>query len=191
MSETLRALLDAEQLWADALAQVGPATLDRPSGAESWTNRDLINHVTGGGHRYAMLLAGGSAVDAETTRGTDYIVDDPVGEFWSYETMLRESAAAADLDALVDHRAGPRTGEELLLMRAMDLTLHTHDLCVGIGLRWEPSEALATYLLTDASSIIEQLRGLGLFGPAVEYAGADVESTSEADRLLAFAGRSR
>lgn len=191
MSETLRALLDAEQLWADALAQVGPAVLDRRSGAEAWTNRELINHVIGGGHRYAMLLAGASAADVDTTRDADYILDDPVGEFWSYETMLRESATVADLGALVDHRAGPRTGEELLILRAMDLTVHTYDLSVGIGIRWKPSEALAEYVLADAASIVEQLRGLGLFGPAVEYAAVDVGSSNAAERLLAFTGRSR
>ncbi|OBC05207.1 MULTISPECIES: maleylpyruvate isomerase N-terminal domain-containing protein [unclassified Gordonia (in: high G+C Gram-positive bacteria)] len=189
MSDAVRALLDAEQLWVDALAQVGPAALDRRSGADGWTNRDLINHVTGGGHRYAMLLAGASAGDVETTRDSDYIVDDPVGEFWCYETMLRESAAAADLSAAVDHRAGQRSGDDLLIMRAMDLALHTHDLCVGIGIRWEPSDDLVEYLLSDASPLIEELRGLGLFGAALEC--ADTDSASAADRLLAFSGRAR
>lgn len=186
MTDTVRALYDAEQLWADALAQVGPAALDRPSGCGEWTNRDLINHTIGGGHRYAMLLAGASAADTVATRGTDYIVDDPVGEFWTYETMLREAAGDADLDELVDHRAGPRPGHQLLTMRAMELTLHTHDLAVGIGIEWVPSDALADYVLTEATPILEEFRAMGMIGPAVEPASSSAE-----DRLLAIAGRAR
>ncbi|GAB19108.1 hypothetical protein GOEFS_075_00290 [Gordonia effusa NBRC 100432] len=185
MAHGMQVLADAEQLWAGALGQVRADVLDDSSGCADWTNRDLINHVAGGGHRYSMLLTGASAEDTAATRNSDYVGTDPVAEFWRYENLFVSVARSANLDLLVDHRAGRRTGRELLTMRVMDLTLHTHDLCCGIDVAWEPPERVTKYLLTDAAAVIEELRGLGLFGAA-----CTPRSASSTDRLLAFAGRS-
>ncbi len=180
----LDVLSDAERYWVDTVgAAVG--SLARPSGCDEWDNRQLIDHVTGGGHRYAMLLDGASAADTATTRGNDYVGTDPVGEFRRYEDLFRAGLASADLDALVDHRAGRRPARDLLAMRIMELALHTRDLCVGLSVSWIPSTAVVEYLLEEGATVIEDLRAYGAFAPAGVPA-----SDTPADRLLAFAGRS-
>ncbi|KXO93909.1 maleylpyruvate isomerase N-terminal domain-containing protein [Tsukamurella pseudospumae] len=177
-------LTDAEAYWAGTVAAAGES-LDRPSGCDGWDNRELIDHVVGGGHRYAMLLDGASAADTATTRENDYVGTDPIGEFWRYERLFRVGLDAADLDATVDHRAGPRPGRDLLTMRIMELALHTRDLCVGLSLPWAPSATVTEYLLEEGATVIEDLRAHGMFAAAGVAA-----SDAPADRLLAFAGRS-
>ncbi|MCX2713649.1 TIGR03086 family metal-binding protein [Mycolicibacterium sp. J2] len=178
------ALDQSEQLWVGALSAVAPGDLDKPSGCDGWTIADLVNHVAGGGHRYAMLLDGADAAATALTRSNDYIGSDAVAQFWRYEQMLRDVAAVADLGAMVDHRAGRRSGTTLLNMRVMDLTLHAKDLCDGLGRQWEPSDGLASYLLLEVASTIDELRSIGLFGSATTP-----RSAAPADRLLALAGR--
>lgn len=186
MIDRTRRLDDAARLWAEHLAKAGPETLGGASGCAGWTNRDLINHLIGGGYRYAMLLDGASAADTLKTRDVDYVgAGDPTAEFWRSENAFRAAVDSADLDVEVDHRAGRRPGRQLVLMRIMELALHSHDLCVGIGAEWTPSDGLVDFVLTDAGPVIEELRAVGLFEAPIEPA-----SESAADRLLAFAGRS-
>lgn len=182
---TIDAALDqAEQLWVDTLSVVAPDDLDNPSGCDGWTIADLVNHVAGGGHRYAMLLRGEDAGATALTRNNDYIGGDAVAQFWRYEKMLRHTATVVDLSATVDHRAGPRTGMTLLNMRVVDLTLHAKDLSDGLGSRWEPRDDLAMYLLEEVASTIDELRSKGMFGPATT-----ARSDAPAEQLLALSGR--
>jgi uncharacterized protein (TIGR03086 family) len=178
------ALGDAEALWVGILSTVAPADLGAPSGCAEWTNADLINHVIGGGERYTMLLRGQSAEATAATRNNDYLSGDPVQTFWLHEHAMRRAANAADLAADVDHRAGRRPGLVLLNMRIMELSLHAHDLCIGTANPWRPGEALVTYLLNEVRPLIDELRSLGLFGPASASA-----SDRPADEVLAMAGR--
>lgn len=183
-ARTDNALNDAERLWVDVLSGVTPDMREAPTLCGDWTVADLINHVAGGGERYSMLLAGRSADDTATTRDNDYIGDDPVALFWTYENAFRSAASIADLTAHVDHRAGTRTGHNLVDLRIMDLTLHAHDLSETAGVRWQPTDALVRYLLDEIPPTITELRQLGLFGPAIVTTAAD-----PADLLLALAGR--
>ncbi len=184
------ALDEAARLWTGLLAQAGPEALERPSGCAEWSNRDLVNHLVGGGDRYAILLRGGTAADTAATRSRDYLVgddpvgDDPVTRFWLFENDFRVAMSAADLGAQVDHRAGCRPGRELVTMRVMEVALHAHDLAVGLDAAWEPSDALVEFLLAEAVPILDEFRDWGTVG-AVTAAATD----RPADRLLALAGR--
>lgn len=178
------ALGDAERVWVDTLTRVNPRMYEHPSGCGQWTAADLINHVAGGGERYSMLLAGRTADETVTTRGNDYLGNDPVALFWTYENAFRAAALAADLAAPVDHRAGTRSGHNLIDMRIMDLTLHSYDLSRCVEVRWQPSDVLVRYLLDEIPPTIAELRRLGLFAPAVT-----ASFDNPADQLLALAGR--
>lgn len=173
----------AETLWVELLERVD-GDLDRAGGCGDWTVRQLVDHVAGGAQRYAILLDGGSAADTAATRGVDYIGADAVGSFWEQEHRLREAAEHADLSALVDHRAGRRTGASLMHLRLLELTLHSKDLADALGVEWTPPAELVAHLLDVGTPIIEDLRALGLFGPELPAA-----SDHPADRLLAVAGR--
>ena len=179
------ALDDAAALWIAALNNVGPQTYSQPSGCGAWTIAELINHVAGGGERYAMLLTGASAEQTAATRGNDYLGDDPIARFRQQEKAFRTAAEAADLNTLVDHRAGPRTGTTLAAMRVMELALHAHDLCTATAQPWNPSPRVVDFLLAEVRPVINELRELGMFDPAVQPpAGAGPN-----EQLLAFAGR--
>ncbi|MFJ9365558.1 TIGR03086 family metal-binding protein [Nocardia sp. NPDC101769] len=173
---------DAEGLWVGMLGRVDTDRLDEPSACAGWTVRDLIGHVNGGAHRYALLLSG--AENVEHTRGLDYLEEDPVEVFWRYERELRKTSTAADLDALVSHRAGPRSGWTLLIMRAMDLALHAKDLADSTSQQWLPSVELAKFLVASCEGIIDELRSKGMFDPA----GTPLSQEPQ-DVLLAMAGR--
>lgn len=174
---------EAETLWVSGLEQLGP-DLDVPSGCGEWSVRDLVDHVAGGAQRYRILLDGGSAADTAATRGLDYVGTDPIGIFWEHEHRLRESAERVDLDRLVDHRAGKRSGASLMALRLLELTLHSKDLADALSADWTPPVGLTDYLVGVGAPLIDDLRVLGLFGPALA-----APSDASADRLLAFAGR--
>jgi hypothetical protein len=71
------ALDHAEECWVTALARVKPGDLDVASGCAAWTNRELINHLVGGGLRYAKLLAQADPAEVEATRGVDHLGSSP------------------------------------------------------------------------------------------------------------------
>ena len=173
----------AEALWVAGLERL-EGDLEAPSGCGDWTVRQLVDHVAGGGDRYRILLDGGTAEDTAATRHLDYIGDDPIGVFWDHEHRLRESAERADLAKLIDHRVGPRSGTELMVMRLLELTLHSKDLADALHTEWDPPVELAEYLLVEGAGVLDEMRALGHIGPA-----ADAESSVAAERLLAFAGR--
>lgn len=183
---TATALDDAAALWIDALNTVDPQSYSHPSGCGEWTIADLVNHVAGGGERYAMLLNGAAAERVAATRGNDYLGDDAVAAFRRQENAFRTAAEVSDLGSLVAHRAGPRTGATLATMRVMELALHAHDLCVATAQPWHPSPRIVDFLLAEAAPVIDELREQGMFDPAVE---PRVDALP-AERLLAFAGRS-
>lgn len=179
------AMLDAaEQVWSELQSQIGDAELAAPSGCADWTVRELINHVIGGAERYAMLLDGATAEDTATTRGRDYVADGAADTFRVFEARFRDAVARADLDVPVDHRVARRPGRELFGMRVMELALHAHDLAVATDADWRPGDELGTYLLREASPLIEEFRAVGAVG-----APTRPHSDSPADRFLAFAGR--
>lgn len=174
---------DAEMLWVSALTHLGEA-LDDPSGCGEWTVRELVDHVAGGAVRYRILLDGGTAADTAATRDLDYIADDPIGVFWNHEHHLRETAERADLTASVDHRAGRRSGRDLMNLRVLELTLHSKDLADALGVGWNPPAELTERLLHECAGVIDEMRALGHIGEALAPA-----SQAPTDRLLAFAGR--
>lgn len=180
-------LSDAEDLWASTLAtSLAGDALERASGCEGWSSRDLVNHVTGGALRYAMLLEGATAAATVATRDRDFVGGDPLAEFWHHENRFRQAIDTADLELEVDHRAGRRPGRVLVTMRIMDLVLHSHDLCRGTRVGWDPPELLAQHVLIECAPVIEDLREKGHFGAATVAA-----SDHPRDRLLAYTGRSR
>jgi len=179
------AIDEAVLLWTGVLERVGAADLGAPSGCADWSNRELVNHLVGGGDRYAILLRGGGEAEVAATRSTDYVGDgDPVAPFWLFQNAFRDAMATADLDVEVEHRAGWRPGRQLVAMRVMELALHAYDLAQGIGATWEPSDGLVEYLLVEAVPILDEFRGWGMVDAVGEAA-----SQRPVDRLLALAGR--
>lgn len=183
--DPLLALELASELLAQRLQLVSPQSLGTQSACPGWTVFDLVNHVNGGGHRYLMLLQGASAGDVDATRGEDHVGQVPVDCFWAWQRPLtREFASDGALARTVHHPLGDRSGEDLLGMRLLDLTLHAWDLSRSLTLDERLDPALVSYLLPHQMHLVEQLRAVGAYG--VETSGPFSDPQAE---LLRRTGR--
>jgi len=147
--------------------------------------RALVNHVIGGNRRYTMLLHGASVESVNRTRTEDHLGADPRAAF----TMTAGELAAVfledrDLNRIVHHPIGDRTGADLLAMRVLDVTVHAWDLARALGVDDTLDPDAVEFALSHAE-VIEAGRDRGSFasptGPSIE--------TSPQARLLHLAGR--
>jgi len=89
-----------------------------------WDVRALVNHFVGANRRYTMLLHGATTDEIEATRAVDHLGDDPVTSFAA--TAAELAAAFGEPGAMARtacHRAGERTGAQLLEMRMLDIAV--------------------------------------------------------------------
>lgn len=150
----------AEACWEKALLRVSAGDLHSRSGCREWSNEQLINHLVGGGLRYAKLLAQCPPAEVEATRGRNH------------------------LGADVSHRIGPMSGHQLVRMRILELALHAADLSVGTGGEWPIDDELAEFIDTRLRGLIVKLRSSGGYAPPRSR-----ELGSHAERVLAISGR--
>ncbi|MGW9003026.1 maleylpyruvate isomerase N-terminal domain-containing protein [Brevibacterium casei] len=175
----------AERCWVTALGRLGAEAVDRSSGCAGWTNRDLVNHLVGGGLRYAMLLRQEDPAAVEATRAEDHLGEDPLVAFWERERDFRASAGECDLDRDVAHRIGPISGHQLVRMRILELTLHAADLSTGTGHAWPIEESLAEWIESELGDLIVSLGATGGYAPPREASA----SVTAAERVLLLSGR--
>lgn len=120
--------------FATRLRTVREHDWERPTPCTEWDVRALVNHVVGANVRYQLLLRSAPLADVEATRALDHLGDDALAAF---ETTAGEMCASFGdrtvLDRSFRHAAGERTGRELLVMRILDIGVHTWDLAVAIG----------------------------------------------------------
>ena len=155
-----------------------------PSNCAGWSVRALANHVIGGAHRYALLLAGADESEVAASRDADYVGDDPVGTLDHHQeelvAMLRRPGA---LHRTVAHRAGDTSGAELLGMRIIEQTLHAWDIARSVGGDEDIDESLCAYLVDSHYETIERLRTHGFYASPTDTIG------SARRRLLSLSGR--
>ncbi|UVI37823.1 maleylpyruvate isomerase N-terminal domain-containing protein [Brevibacterium spongiae] len=175
----------AEACWVTALERVAEADLTRRSGAEGWTNAELINHLIGGGVRYTLLLRQADTAEVEATRSRNHLGDDLLKAFWAPELTFRDAAGESDLDRPVAHRIGEIPGTQLVQMRILELALHAADLARGTGHDWPIDDTLAEFISTELGELIIALGSEGGY-KAPRLSG---KSTSHAQRVLLLSGR--
>jgi uncharacterized protein (TIGR03086 family) len=168
------------------LAEVPLDQLERPSSCAGWSVYDLINHVIGGAHRYRLLMHGAQAEQLAPTRSQDHVRPDPVLSYFRWEEPLRTAFhETGALERVVHHRAGDRSGLDLLRMRTLELTLHAWDLARSLDLDETLDEQLADYLLANCMYLVDELREHGMYAPA---RGGDDDGSPRA-QLLRRTGR--
>lgn len=188
--DVARNLDRAEACWVAALQRVDAQNFDAPSGCESWTNRELINHLVGGGLRYAKLLAQKPPEEVEATRGQDHLGEDLVESFWVHERTFRQIAGECDLEQSVPHRVGPMPGTQLVRMRILELALHAADLSAGTGAQWPIDEELAEYISTELGDLIMELGAAGGYAaPRADARTGQSDQPAHARRVLNISGR--
>lgn len=176
----------AEACWAAALTLMTEDDLDCASGCPDWSNRELVNHLVGGGVRYAMLLRQEPPAKVEAARGRDHLGEDPLAAFWELEREFRTAAAAVDLSVPVNHRIGALPGHQLVRMRILELALHSADLSRGTGYAWPVDDALAQFMAAELGDLIVDLGDTGGYRPPRTGPRA---GESAADRVLRISGR--
>ncbi len=179
-------LRDCIQVLQSTIDGVRPEQLSQPSPCEGWTVRDVINHVTAGGHMFA-LSAAGKPLPAMDGPVPDFLGDDPSGAF---AQAASAAVAAFDEPGAMDREItlpfGAVPAPAALAIAFGDLLVHTWDIAQGTG---NPA-AIPAGLIDKAYGFYQQaltddLRVPGVFGPTVEVA-ADAPAI---DKLVAFAGR--
>ena len=175
----------AEDGFAQRLALVRPDQWAAPTPCTEWDVRALVNHVVGANRRYTMLLHGATTDEAEATRAADHSGDDPVASFAATEAELK--AAFGEPGAMARtayHRAGERTGAQLLEMRVLDIAVHTWDLARAIGADESLDPDVVAFALT--LDTFDAGRQRGAFAPP---SGTAPAGGSAQARLLYLSGR--
>lgn len=134
LTELERALVTANAGFAERLRRIGAGDWVRSTPCSEWDVRALVNHVIGANVRYRLLLRGASLAQVEATRHADHLGDDPAIAF---EDTARAVIDCFRTDGVLArqfrHISGERTGRELLVMRILDLGVHSWDLATAIG----------------------------------------------------------
>jgi uncharacterized protein (TIGR03086 family) len=180
--DRIGALETATAGFARTLSQVEADHWQLPSPNPGWSVHDLVNHVVGGNRRYVLLLSGASTPEVEALRDISHLTDDPLNDFESTSAeVLAAFRVLGAREQIVHHRAGDRTGEQLLIMRITEHALHGWDLARAIDV--DPViETAVTAVLLDAIES-DPLIAAG-FTPL-----DDAEHATGSARLLALTGR--
>lgn len=184
----LEALGVAGAAWELRLPAVSRDRLEHPSACAGWSIYDLVNHVNGGGHRYLLLMQGAAAEQLSGTRARDHVLPNPLESYQQWEQPLVAAFEMPNaLSCVVHHPVGDRSGLDLLRMRTLDLALHSWDLAHSLDLDETLDPTLIGYLLEHCVSLVEELRGHGLYAEADQK---HPEHPSRLQELLRQTGRS-
>ena len=176
----------ADDGFTQRLALVRPVQWAARTPCTEWDVRALVNHVVGANRRYTMLLHGATTDEVEATRAVDHLGDDPVASFVATAAELK--AAFGEPGAMARtacHRAGGRTGAQLLEMRVLDVAVHTWDLARAIRAGESLDPGVVAFALT-LQDTIGAGRQRGAFAPPP---GKTPAGSSAQARLLYLSGR--
>lgn len=181
--DDLRDCIDVLQLAIDGVSE---AQLGKASPCAGWTVRDVINHVTGGGHLFAASAAGQTVPDLDGPL-PDFLGSDPSGAF---AAAAASAIVAFDAPGAMDRNVtlpfGAVPAPVALAIAFGDLLVHAWDVSVGAGNPVAIPDDLATKALGFYHQAInDDLRASGAFGRPVAVAS----SAPVVDQLVAFAGR--
>lgn len=165
------------------LAGVDADQLDAPTPCDSWTVRELIDHIVGGQKFFTAGLngeppSGEAAFSADFVAGFDEASSECIAAF----------GADGALDKMYELPFGTMPGSAFMGLATTDTFVHGWDLAKATGQSTDLDPDLATSLLEQSKAAIQDaFRGPegAPFGPEKE---APADATA-ADRLAAFLGR--
>lgn len=168
------------------LAAVGPQHFDAATPCESWTVRDLINHLIGAQHFFLAVVEGTPPAGGEH----DFASGDFVAAFDDISSRL-VAAFGADgtMDKILTAPFGQMPGRAFIGFAVNDTFVHGWDLAKATGRSTDLAPEFAAGVLASAKATVPPAMrgedGKKPFGPIEEApAGA-----SNADQLAAFLGR--
>ena len=183
-TETLeRAFASTRQV----LGNVKPDQLSDPSPCQSWTVREVINHVIGGTFWFAASMNDGKA---PAIPESDFTVGD-MGA--TYDDGIKQAVAAfgapGAMEKMVELPFGTFPGAAFIQLATTDAFTHGWDLAQATGQSTDLDPEVAKQLLEGARAFIQPaLRGEDGKAPFGREQQPPANATA-ADKLAAFLGR--
>jgi uncharacterized protein (TIGR03086 family) len=169
------------------LSNVKTDQLSDPSPCQSWTVREVINHVIGGSYWFAASVNEGKAPPVPENDFTD---GDMVA---TYDGGIKQSVAAfgaaGAMEKMVELPFGTMPGAFFIQLATTDAFTHGWDLAKATGQSTDLDPELATQLLEGARVAIQPaFRGDDAKAPFGQEQQPPANATA-ADKLAAFLGR--
>jgi uncharacterized protein (TIGR03086 family) len=169
------------------LSNVKPDQLDDPSPCQSWTVREVINHVIGGSFWFAGSVNDGKA---PAIPDSDFTSGDMVA---TYDDGIKQAVAAfgapGAMEKMVELPFGTMPGGFFIGLAQTDAFTHGWDIAKATGQSTDLDPELATQLLEGARAAIQPAfrgdDGIAPFGQEQQ----PPPNATEADKLAAFLGR--
>jgi uncharacterized protein (TIGR03086 family) len=180
--------LDAATATLDRLIKgTRPDQMTDPTPCAKWTVRDLMNHVIGGGHLFAMGFRGDPMPDASGGL-PDFAGDNPPAAWDAaiadFNNALASPGAMDRMIALPGHGALP--APVILEIAGVDLLVHCWDLARATGQSYDvPEPVLSSAYESIRQMISPEMRDGDVFAAEVQVP----ETAPLGDKLAAFAGR--
>lgn len=180
----LPGLIDrAYEQGGEVVAGVQPDQLELPTPCDEWNVRQLLNHMVGGMHMFAMG-ARGDDPDMEAITG-DMLGDDPSSAFDDAARIANEAwRSEGALEREITIPVGAFPGSVAANICLFEAAVHAWDLATATGQPFHLDPDVASTCIEFTSGFGEQQRQ-GPFGPAVVPA----EDATDTERLVAWLGR--
>ncbi len=185
---TTEALERAFASTRQVLSNVKPDQLGDPSPCQSWTVREVINHVIGGSFWFAASVDDGKAPPVPET---DFTGGDMVA---TYDDGIKQSVAAfgapGAMEKMVELPFGTFPGAFFIQIATTDAFAHGWDIAKATGQSTDLDPEIAAQLLEGARAFIQPaFRGADTQAPFGQEQQPPANATN-ADKLAAFLGRS-
>jgi uncharacterized protein (TIGR03086 family) len=170
------------------VATISPDQFDQPTPCQSWTVRDVLDHMIGGSYHFADAVNNGKA--APPSEGEDFTSGDFLAR---YDEGIKQAVAAfgapGALDKTLELHFGPLPAAAFMGIATTDAFVHAWDLARATGQSTDLDPEFAAQLLEGSKMFIQP----GFRGPDTERPfGAEQPAPSgscPADALAAFLGR--
>lgn len=163
----------ASAQFRDVVASLQQGDWARPTNCEV-SIRDLVEHVLAGNQFAVQLLAG--VADARAGIDDIRLGRDPIDHLVRSCRAQTDAFARADRDQFLQHPSGEIDIATFVRFRLGDLTVHSWDVAVAVGLDATLEPTLVDGLWALVEPELESMRAMGAYGP-----GASGELGPDAD----------
>jgi uncharacterized protein (TIGR03086 family) len=169
----------------ELISSVQPDQWDNSTPCATWSVRDVVNHLVGGGTMFAASFRG------EAVGGGEAGMPDMLGEdaTAAWDRVVADFEAAVSAPGAMDREVvlpfATLPAQVALDIASFDLLVHAWDLAQATGQSFEPPDDVVAGGRQVAEAILDGLRDGDTFAAATDApAGA-----SPMDQLAAFCGR--
>jgi uncharacterized protein (TIGR03086 family) len=169
----------------DLIAGVQADQWSNSTPCATWSVRDLVGHLVGGGTMFAASFRG-DAVETGESGMPDMLGDDATA---AWDRVIADFQAAVGAPGAMDREVvlpfATLPAQVALDIATFDLLVHAWDLAQATGQSFEPPDAVVAAGRQVAETIVDGLRDGDTFAEPTDTA----TDASPMDQLAAFCGR--